>query len=109
MRAHDVLFCGLGVFESDDFVVLLLALKTANPLLPVSLLRPRTKLQLGCFVHEGAHKRPALVGFPASLASQPSKERKKQNYSVSFTSNYADFFRWSLTITRASTDTHGAV
>ena len=45
MFAHDVLFCSLGVFESNHFLVLL-APKTTNPLLPVSLLRPRTKLQL---------------------------------------------------------------
>ena len=42
---HDVLLCGLSVFESDHFIVFL-ALKTTDPLLPVSLLWPRTKLQL---------------------------------------------------------------
>jgi len=46
MLAHDVLLCGLSVFECDDFVVLLLALKTTDPLLPVSLLWPCTKFQL---------------------------------------------------------------
>jgi len=42
---HDVLLCGLSIFESDHFIVFL-ALKTTDPLLPVSLLWPRTKLQL---------------------------------------------------------------
>ena len=43
--AHDVLLGGLGVFESDD-VVVLLALETANPFFSVPLLRSGTKLQL---------------------------------------------------------------
>ena len=45
MFAHDVLLCSLGIFESNHFLVLL-ALKTTNPLLPVSLLWRCTKLQL---------------------------------------------------------------
>ena len=43
--AHDVLLGGLGVFESDD-VIVLLALETANPFFSVPLLRSGTKLQL---------------------------------------------------------------
>ena len=46
MLPHDVLLCGLGVFEGDHLLVLVLALKTANPLLPVSLLWLCTELQL---------------------------------------------------------------
>jgi len=45
MLSHDVLFSGLGVSEGDHQIVLL-ALKTANPLLTLSLLWPCTKFQL---------------------------------------------------------------
>ena len=44
MLAHDVLFGGLGIFETDH-MVLLLALETANPVLPASLRWLCTKFQ----------------------------------------------------------------
>ena len=46
MFPHDVLLCGLGILEGDHFLVLVLALKTTNPLLPVSPLGLGAKLQL---------------------------------------------------------------